>query len=181
MEMSDGPVADAMVRLVQERLSRGESVTFTIISDSMLPWLAAGGRVLIQPATGRVLRVGDVVIAPMADRRWITHRIIHGYQRDGRQFWVTKGDSNSHADAPLLASEIWGIVAKYCPPGAGQDDGPWFSLGSRTMRSLATVVAILSRTQVALAGAPVYLVRRYAPSGARRLQQWLWRIAGGWV
>jgi hypothetical protein len=74
----------------------------------MLPTLWPGDVVRIE--NGREISAGDIVLAER-ENCFVVHRIVGCAERDGRAYWITRGDARPSDDQPLAASEVLGRVA----------------------------------------------------------------------
>lgn len=86
----------------------------TILSNSMQPTFSAGDVVLInikeQP------KVGSVVTYKHPDGILVTHRVVRTFQKDGINYFETKGDNNKQVDDMIIPSEnIVGVQTRIIP------------------------------------------------------------------
>ncbi len=83
--------------LWREVIRQGHRVSLRIASESMLPTLRLGDRVIVQryPLT-RQPRLGDIGLFHIHDR-WIVHRIIGKAEREGQLFYRQKGDADNYS------------------------------------------------------------------------------------
>lgn len=105
---------------VERMLAHGTTVTLRVKGNSMQPFIV-GSRdsVVLIPATH--LRKGDIVLARLADNRYVLHRILRFQEEE-----VTLlGDGNLLATEHCLASDISGKVIKIIRNGKYVDaDSP---------------------------------------------------------
>lgn len=86
-----------IVLLVLPMLLNGGSLLAVVKGYSMLPTLREGDVVLLEKTPPDSIKPGDIVIYSAGDRL-IIHRVIDVEVRDGRYYYVTKGDNNSVPD-----------------------------------------------------------------------------------
>jgi len=91
------------VRLLKTSIAAGHSVTLTVASSSMRPFLLPGDRIVC--AGIPTFRPGDCV-AYETPQGIVTHRIL----RIAPQGVLVKGDANRRADEPVLFHRIIGAV-----------------------------------------------------------------------
>jgi signal peptidase len=77
---------------------------FTVTSDSMKPYMAAGDGIITGTILVRDVQVGDVILFVNPDNlEQTSHRVVQT-MRDNRNFVITtKGDANPAADSPAMA------------------------------------------------------------------------------
>lgn len=77
----------------------GNYKILTVQSGSMEPSIKIGSVVIVQPASD--YKTGDVItVSEPANRKVsLTHRITEVKERDGKTFYVTKGDANETPDS----------------------------------------------------------------------------------
>lgn len=76
----------------------GNYQLLTVLSGSMEPEINRGAVVVIKPSDE--YRVGDVITVaePVNPKASLTHRVVEVKEREGKMFYVTKGDANNAAD-----------------------------------------------------------------------------------
>jgi signal peptidase I len=85
----------------------------TVQTGSMSPNIPTGSMVFVHSVPPSSLKVGDVITYASLQKKGqtISHRITQNYVADGRvPGFVTKGDANKVADAPILAGQVKGKV-----------------------------------------------------------------------
>lgn len=95
----------------------GAYQTRTVLSSSMAGTLDAGDVVIARPKPSDELRVGDVItyVAPVEDRRLVTHRVVEIVQPGPRPVVRTKGDAVTAADpwvAQLQEGTVWVMAGR---------------------------------------------------------------------
>ncbi|MBF0688269.1 MAG: signal peptidase I [Cellulomonas sp.] len=104
------------------------AVPLTVLSGSMEPTISAGDLVVVRPTDPADLRIGDVVtVQPESDDpTLVTHRVV-GITRgaDGLAGFVTQGDANEHADAPVVPEQVMGRVVYTVPLVGHVTHGAW--------------------------------------------------------
>lgn len=86
-------------------LSRGRALRFKARGGSMSPFIRNGDIVEVVPVKGKI-NLGDVVLYRSSHGNSIIHRVI---QR-GKESIITKGDSSSSSDQPVLSKQVLGRV-----------------------------------------------------------------------
>ncbi|MBI5305266.1 MAG: hypothetical protein HY868_24255 [Chloroflexi bacterium] len=148
--------------LIGEHLRAGRDVRFTIPTASMLPLLAPGDAVIVQPLAARAVRVGDIIVHPV-NHVWLAHRLIERRVIAGEDWFVTKGDNQPVEDRAWQPGSYEGVV------GARARDGRIKHLRSTRIRILFQVIAQCSRWQAQSAGVSRNLVRRIMRRACRIL------------
>lgn len=92
-----------VVRLLKE----DERVTLRVKGNSMLPFIV-GERDSVVLGPVRTLKKGDIVLAQLADGRFVIHRII----AIGDNRIALMGDGNSYATENCIRKDVSGIVVK---------------------------------------------------------------------
>jgi signal peptidase I len=90
----------------------------SIPTGSMRPHLPPASLVLVHRVPSSSLRVGDVITYtnPRTHQGTITHRIVKAYTVAGRiPAYMTKGDANHSADAPVVAGLVQGKMVWHIP------------------------------------------------------------------
>jgi len=86
----------------------------TILSNSMQPTFDAGDIILIDVTVEP--KEGDVITFKHPDGVLVTHRAIRVFEKDGTQFFETKGDNNVQVDDVIISREnIIGVQKKIVP------------------------------------------------------------------
>ena len=120
--MYAGIAAVALAALFVVVLAAGPSFlpfrAYTIESGSMTPTLAIGSEVILAKTSAAQLKAGDVITfrepTRAGDGAIVTHRILRIERKEGRRFFVTKGDANGLPDAWRVPAtgEGWRYVYK---------------------------------------------------------------------
>lgn len=79
-----------------------------VTSQSMAPLLRPGDYILVESTPLDKIRRGDLIVTRREDD-YLTHRLV----AKSAQGWLTKGDQNSQADAPVEVREVVGLVVAY--------------------------------------------------------------------
>ena len=94
--------------LTNELIASGYGLRFQAIGRSMLPTIADGEIVHVQPVTGNMLRIGDIVLL-RSGGEFKAHRII---RKRGKRF-ITRGDTGIDTDVEIRCDQILGrVIAK---------------------------------------------------------------------
>lgn len=77
---------------------------FTVMSQSMKPYMSAGDEILTDVVSARDVKTGDVILFINPDNlEQIAHRVIKSATIDNKSYTITtKGDSNPAVDTPTL-------------------------------------------------------------------------------
>ena len=77
---------------------------FTVMSQSMKPYMSAGDEILTDVVSARDVQTGDVILFINPDNlEQIAHRVIKSTTIDNKSYTITtKGDSNPAVDTPTL-------------------------------------------------------------------------------
>jgi signal peptidase len=92
-------------------------LTFVVSGPSMVPALAVGSAIIVEPVDPATLAVGDIVSVRNGPTRAVfTHRITRIVQRGGSSWLETKGDANGSPDPSLVpATDVLGRVSMAIP------------------------------------------------------------------
>lgn len=93
--------------VLDDLLSKGQSVQVSVRGMSMFPLLMKGDVVLVKPVTYEALRKGDIVVFER-NGIWVAHRLV----RKAKGNLQTQGDGNQLLDADLPFSKVKGVVVK---------------------------------------------------------------------
>ena len=120
--MYAGIVVVALAALLVLALAMGPSFlpyrAYTIESGSMTPTLPVGSEVILARTSAAELKVGEVITFREPTRTGegaiVTHRLVRVERKDGKRFFVTKGDANGLPDAWRVPAtgEGWRYVYK---------------------------------------------------------------------
>lgn len=156
-----------MVDLVRQQVVAGQTYRFQITTGSMLPYLAPGDAVDVEPVAVADLRPGEIVLVG-AGEVFLVHRLEEiAFGADGLRL-LTRGDRNLVRDPPWAAAELVGRVARRHRQGQERDVRQgWGYWSCRT-------AGRLSRLERRLFLAVQPLARR-APGSSR----WLARLVRG--
>ncbi len=108
---SPHPPKNELHRLGAHLLDEGLSVRVKASGYSMFPAIRPGDILEIIPVggTGASLVAGEVV-ALKCDNDFVVHRFIGYFEKDGRQWLFTRGDSTLRADDPFPPEALAGRV-----------------------------------------------------------------------
>jgi signal peptidase len=101
----------AVAVIVIPRIAGASPVT--ILTSSMEPTLPPGTLVVVRPEPVRDVRVGDVITYQIrsGDPAVISHRVTAiSTSTTGARSFITKGDNNAQADAPVIPAQVRGVV-----------------------------------------------------------------------
>jgi signal peptidase I len=100
-------LADVATHLVSTLLQRFGECRLRVSGKSMFPAIRPADILLIRAVESPRIAVGDVVLFARAGCL-IAHRVVE--TRAGANVLITRGDANSHHDAPVTASRVIGRV-----------------------------------------------------------------------
>ncbi|HID87110.1 MAG TPA: signal peptidase I [Anaerolineae bacterium] len=129
--------------LIRERMAKGTTFRFRVISNSMAPMIRAGDRVTVSRVGVEDLRRGDIVLYVVGET-FHTHRLLSVRREDGAMFLVTKGDNALSPDQPWREEQLLGKVVAI---GRGER---WVDLESRPWRAANRLLGALAQWEVAL-------------------------------
>ena len=99
---------------VERLLAEGRDVVLVPKGRSMLPFIRGGtDKVLLRKASAKELRVGDIVLACLAEGQYVMHRIIA--IADARI--TLMGDGNLHDTEMVEKNDVAGVVEIITPTG----------------------------------------------------------------
>jgi signal peptidase I len=141
-------------------LKRRGRVCIRVQGCSMLPWVRPGDIAVFRKVSAEEIRCGDILLFRRENRIFV-HRKVERFTWGGRNFIVTKGDANPHADGVIAIPEILGRVERIYRAGRR------IEFHSRERRTLNVLIArISSRTRF---WAALVDAHRIAIHPARRL------------
>jgi len=97
---------DHKLELATEVLRSGGAIRLQALGTSMLPSVWPGDVLSIEPAPGKDVVPGDIVLV-VRDGRFFVHRLIE--KRESH--WITRGDSLPQNDPPLAEAQVLGKVS----------------------------------------------------------------------
>jgi len=80
----------------------------------MQPKINPGDVVILKKIDTKYLNKGDV-IKYWNGNVYVIHRIVDVYVRDNQKYFITKGDTNKLADAPVLPEQVKGVLISTLP------------------------------------------------------------------
>jgi signal peptidase I len=99
-------------------LEEGKTLRIKADGYSMYPSIKPGSVILIEPLAEGSFPVTGEIIAWKKESGFIVHRLIKYLNKEGKRYFVTRGDSSFKEDDPEPAERIAGIVKKVeYPPG----------------------------------------------------------------
>jgi hypothetical protein len=134
------PAAD----LVAQQFAAGRSVTFTVTTESMVPFLQPGDIITVVPLAAPP-RLGDILVLGGSARPWV-HRLVRTRAAAGATLLVTKGDNLARCDAAVAPARVLGRVAVVQREGLRQGQRPRrrLDLCRRPTAQAAALLAVLS-------------------------------------
>jgi signal peptidase len=91
-------------------LSEGKTIKIRAHGYSMYPCIKPGTIVLIEPLILKGKPVKGEIVAIRRDSGLVVHRLTGITRKNGKEFYVTRGDSNIMPDDPVKAELIAGRV-----------------------------------------------------------------------
>jgi signal peptidase I len=98
-------------------LNEGKSIRIKAHGFSMFPAIKPGSLLVIEPLEKKGKPVPGEIVAIKRESGIVVHRVVKRVMKDGKEYFVTRGDSNSMADNPVLIEKIAGRVVKSEPTG----------------------------------------------------------------
>ena len=83
---------------------------FNIVSDSMSPVININDLIIVKKSSEYEIELNDIISYKSNDEI-ITHRIIKTYEKEGKKFYITKGDNSEFEDSEKINFE--NIEGKY--------------------------------------------------------------------
>lgn len=101
-------------KITNNKLTIGNIYIFQVASESMLPDYKIGDIIVVKKMNEESLKVGDDVTylgsSSNLNGLIVTHRIIEKKEKDGKEYFITKGLSNQVEDPPITINNIYGKV-----------------------------------------------------------------------
>lgn len=95
--------------LSEHLLRDGMSVRISTRGPSMFPLIGTGDLITVRPHGD--VTVGDIILFRKGDEI-ICHRLVKVFEKDGRTYIQTRGDSYSVPDEPVSAEQVLGKVIR---------------------------------------------------------------------
>ncbi len=86
-----------------------------VVSGSMRPSLDVGDLTIVKSVSLSNIHIGDVIQYYTQDGLTIIHRVTNMGREGGLQYFITKGDANNLADAPVYSMQVRGKVVLSIP------------------------------------------------------------------
>jgi signal peptidase I len=90
-------------------LKDGYDVRISTCGASMFPLIKTGDKITISPKSE--LNARDIIVFNR-DEQMVCHRLVRIFERDGKRYFQTRGDSFFHLDDPVTADQILGKVIR---------------------------------------------------------------------
>ncbi|MFO7898707.1 MAG: S24 family peptidase [Planctomycetota bacterium] len=108
----------------EEILRAGHELRLPGTGSSMLPAIHPDSTLIIRPATGAEVRIGDIVVY-RSGSELVAHRLVEKQWQAGGLVLRTKGDTHRRFDPPLPADQVLGrVVATQRRGRPKRFDGP---------------------------------------------------------
>lgn len=111
-----------LARISSDLLSNGFQIRFRAIGDSMQPTIRDGDVIVVKPAAGRHIRMGDLVMFMNSHERTVVHRVVAKKRNAGKLFFQTCGDNASDLDKPIERGQVTGIIKQILRDGVRVED-----------------------------------------------------------
>jgi len=102
--------SDGFESLVDEVLSKGDTLRFRASGISMQPFIRDGDILEIQPSGGELFRTTDIVLCKSPKGRLVAHRIVGIKPEEGRDKLIIQGDALWQLDGNIDTGEVLGRV-----------------------------------------------------------------------
>lgn len=133
------PLRDAdFFELNRALLEEGKSVRFQAKGWSMHPFIRNGDFITVSPIENSSIKVGDVVFYSTAGNRFIVHRVINKYAKDGSLTMLIKGDACFGPPESVNSQNVLGKVV------AIERDGREGKLDTKLYRIVGLLLAATS-------------------------------------
>ncbi len=93
---------------ILQTLMQKDSVTVHVCGTCMAPLITADAQLRVRRC--RIYLPGDIVVFATADNRYLVHRIIGIYRKEGRWKYLTLADNGARPDAAIGQDAILGKV-----------------------------------------------------------------------
>jgi signal peptidase I len=101
-------------------LAEGKTIRIKAHGYSMYPAIKPGSIILIEPISLKGKPVPGEIIAIKREDGLVVHRLVRLEKKDGKEFFVARGDSNSMADNPEKIGRIAGRIIRAETSGEDQ-------------------------------------------------------------
>jgi signal peptidase I len=98
-------------------LSEGKTIRIKAHGYSMYPSIKPGSIIIIEPLAGKGDPVPGEIIAIKRENGMVVHRLIKIIIKDGKRYYIARGDSNAFADNPVPIDRISGRIVRAEPSG----------------------------------------------------------------
>ena len=93
-------------------LNQGTTIRIKAHGYSMYPSIKPGSLIIIEPLKVKGDPVKGEIVAIRRENGLIVHRVTKILIKDGKRYYVARGDSNAYADKPVPVEMIAGRVIK---------------------------------------------------------------------
>lgn len=109
MDLAGHISAAALADMLRSSIQQGQLPTLAVTSNSMMPLLMRGDEVTLTALPSEAPLPGDVITF-LSGQSLVTHRFWRTDLRDGRTYWLTRGDRPLQFDPPFLPEQAIGRV-----------------------------------------------------------------------
>ncbi|MHB8997808.1 MAG: signal peptidase I [Armatimonadota bacterium] len=96
--------------LLEELITEGTAITMRVRGSSMLPAIANGAVVRLQPLSEKAVRLGEVVAIRDSKGKMLCHRVVRVYRWKDQTWVQTWGDICPEPDVAVPVSSVIGTV-----------------------------------------------------------------------
>lgn len=111
--MMSNEITDCMGIIVRNVLNDGGKIKITIETGSMFPTIKKGEQVIAISKKNKLIKFGDVIVFRQKyGDSILVHRCMFGFRnREGRYYYITKGDAGLNFDPIVHEERVYGIVS----------------------------------------------------------------------
>jgi signal peptidase I len=169
----DSEIRGVLGEMWQEVCSRGQSLNFRIVSDSMSPIIKIGNVVTVNHVDPANIRLGDIV-AFRDNQHVVVHRVIGRYRSDKQPGFYHGGDYSSTSGRAPFNDIIGRVTAIQKGRREIRLDTPGQIMINRVMGWRLRLVGILGRTRPRFISIALHQVLRPLWKLCRSLLLWRW-------
>jgi signal peptidase I len=115
--MNSGKYFSSVKDVSSSLLSEGKTIRIKAHGYSMYPSIKPGSIIIIEPLSSKGNPVPGEIIAIKRENGMVVHRLIKIIIRDGKRYYIARGDSNAFADTPVPIDRISGRIVRAEPSG----------------------------------------------------------------
>jgi len=100
----------AFAKLSADLLNAGIALRFTAQGSSMKPMLRTGDILVVKPVQKHLIKIGDIVLCTVCERRVVAHRVIGKRTGKSGLLFLVQGDRVSKPDGWVAEEMVHGRV-----------------------------------------------------------------------